>query len=282
MIREARYAGSWYDGSESALKESLKRFFEEDERGPKKIPEINGDGERNIVAIVSPHAGYVYSGAIAAHAYAELAIDGKPDLFIVVGIDHQGYGAAPASIQSEGGWQTPLGTAKINAEVAKKILSKSQKLADSPRAHSAEHSLELQLPFIQYIYGEIEFIPIIISTGSLSAFQEVGKAIAEGCKDENIVLIASTDFTHFESAESAKNQDQKAIDAILKLNEELLYNTVKQNGITMCGYGSTSTVIRAARELGAKEAVLLKYGNSGEVSGDHHSVVGYGSLKIIK
>lgn len=282
MIREAKYAGSWYAGTESALRETLKRFFEEDERGPKKVPEVNEAGPRNIIAIVSPHAGYTYSGAIAAHAYVELAFDGRPALFIVVGIDHRGAGVAPASIQVEGGWQTPLGLAKINSDVAKKILENSEKIQDSPRAHSYEHSLELQIPFLQYIFGEIEFVPIMISSGSLAVFQEVGSAIAKACQQENVVLIASTDFTHFEPAESAKAQDQKAINAILKLNEELLYKTVRSNGISMCGYGSTSTVIRAARELGAKKAVLLKYGNSGEVSGDYHSVVGYGALKIMK
>ncbi len=282
MIRESKYAGSWYEGTESSLKKTLKNYFETDSRGPKKVPVVNESGARNIIGIVSPHAGYVYSGAIAAHAYIELAFDGRPDVFVVVGIDHRGFGSAPASIQCEGGWQTPLGIAKINSELANKILTNSNKLADSARAHSMEHSLELQIPFLQYIYGEIEFVPILISSGSLSVFQDVGNGLAKGCKDRNVVLIASTDFTHFEPANLAKIQDQKAIDAILKLDEELLYNTVKNNGITMCGYGSTSTVIKASRELGAKEAILLKYGNSGDVSGDNHSVVGYGALKIVK
>ena len=221
MIREAKYAGSWYDGAESTLRKTLKKFFEEDPRGPKKVPRVNLEGSREIVAIVSPHAGYVYSGAIAAHGYADLAEDGRPDLFIVVGIDHHGYGAAPASVQVEGGWRTPLGVAQINAEVAKRIVVLSERTADSASAHRAEHSLELQIPFLQYVYGEIEFVPVIISTGALPAFQELGDAIAKACEGKNVVLVASTDFTHFEPSSSAKAQDQKAIDAILKLNEEL-------------------------------------------------------------
>jgi len=283
MIREAKYAGSWYDGSEAALRKTFKKFFETDERGPKKVPEVKA-GPRKIVAIVSPHAGYMYSGAIAAHGYAELALDGKPDLFIICGVDHHGYGMrAAASTQSQGGWQTPLGTAKINSEVARKILAAApKKIQDSAAAHSVEHSLELQLPFLQYIYKEIEFIPIMISSSSLSDFQAIGHAIAESCKGKNVALVASTDFTHFESAKSAKEKDQKAIDAILKLDEELLYNTVEKNKISMCGYGSTSTVIRAARELGAKEAVLLKYANSGDITGDYSEVVAYSSLKLMK
>ncbi len=282
MIRDAKYAGSWYKGSESTLRKSLKDFFENDKRGPQKVPVLNRNGRREIVGIVSPHAGYIYSGAIAAHAYAELAADGRPEIFIVVGVDHRGYGAAPATVQVDGGWETPLGVAKINTEVAKEIISNSDRIRDSARAHSMEHSLELQIPFLQYVYGEIEFVPVMISSGALSVFQDVGEAIANACKKRNVVLVASTDFTHFESASSAKAQDEKAINAILKLDEEVLYRTVKENGISMCGYGSTSTVIKAARGLGANRAVLLKYGNSGEVSGDYESVVGYGSLKLVK
>ncbi len=282
MIRDAKYAGSWYEGTEDSLRNVLQQFFEEDKRGPNKIPTVNETGPRQIIAIVSPHAGYIYSGAIAAHGYAELALDGKPDLFIVVGIDHRGFGAAPASIQCDGGWATPLGVAKIHSAVAKKILASSERIADSATAHSYEHSLELQIPFLQYVFGNIEFVPIMISSGSLSVFQDVGSAIAKGCQNINVVLVASTDMTHQEPADFAKAQDQKAINAILKLDEKLLYNTVRDNGITMCGYGSTSTVIRAAKELGAKEAVLLKYGNSGEVNKDFRSVVGYASIKLIK
>jgi AmmeMemoRadiSam system protein B len=191
---------------------------------------------------------------------------------------------AAASTQTEGGWRSPLGTAKINSEVAKEILAAApRKIQDAPSAHQAEHSLEIQLPFLQYIYGpEIEFVPLMISSGVLADFQEVGHAIAEVCKEKNAVLVASTDFTHFESATCAKNKDQKAIDAILNLDEELLYNTVRENKISMCGYGPTSTVIRAAVELGAKEGTLLRYGNSSEVTGDSSDVVAYASLKIIK
>ncbi|TFG05134.1 MAG: AmmeMemoRadiSam system protein B [Promethearchaeota archaeon] len=282
MIRDAKFAGSWYDGTESTLRNTLKKFFEVDKRGPKTVPDINPNGSRRIVAVVSPHAGYIYSGAIAAHAFAELAADGKPELFIVVGIDHRGTGTAPASIQTEGAWETPLGAAKINSVIAKKIEANSERIQDSPRAHSFEHSLELQIPFIQYLYGDIEFVPILLSSGALAAFQDVGTAIAQAVKGENVVLIASTDFTHFETAETAKIQDQKAINAILQLDEKMLYETVRQNGISMCGYGSTSAVIKAAWDLGAKNAVLLKYGNSGEVSGDYGNVVGYASLKITK
>ena len=283
MIREARYAGSWYEGSESRLKVTLKNFFQVDDRGPKKIPQVNEEGPREIIGIVSPHAGYIYSAAIAAHAYAEVALDGKPDVFIIVGIDHRGVGTSPASIQLEGGWKTPLGTAKINNPIASDILTNSRKIADSPGAHRIEHSLELQVPFIQYMYGsDVEIVPIIISSGSLSVFQDVGNAVGNACKGKNAVLIASTDFTHMETAEEARTQDQKAINAILKLDEDLLYNTVKKNRISMCGYGSTSTVIAASKIMGATKASLIKYGHSGEVSGDNNQVVGYGSIKITK
>jgi AmmeMemoRadiSam system protein B len=280
MIRDAKYAGSWYKGSESALKKSLKTFFETDSRGPKKAPLVNPDGPREIIGIVSPHAGFVYSGAIAAHAYTELAADGRPEVFIVVGVDHRGSGAGPASVQVDGGWETPLGVAKIDSKIAGDIVSNSNKVMDSTRAHAMEHSLELQIPFLQYVYGEIQFVPVLMSSGALSVFQDVGSAISKACSGKDVVLIASTDFTHFETADSAKTQDEKAINAILEMNEENLYKIVRENAISMCG--STSTVIKAARDLGASKAILLKYGNSGEVSGDYQSVVGYGSLKLVK
>ena len=151
MIREARYAGSWYEGSESRLKETLKTFFETDIRGPKKKPQVNKNGSREIIAVVSPHAGYIYSGAIAAHAYAEVALDGKPDLFIIVGIDHRGVGTSPASIQGEGSWKTPLGSLNINSSIASNILSSSKKIADSPGAHRIEHSLELSHVILYFL-----------------------------------------------------------------------------------------------------------------------------------
>ncbi|MHC1592031.1 MAG: AmmeMemoRadiSam system protein B [Candidatus Helarchaeales archaeon] len=283
MIREARYAGSWYPGTKIELESQLEHFFKSHELGPRITLEVNDAGERKIVAIISPHAGYVYSGAVAAHGFAQLALDGRPDLFVIVGINHRSYTPHAVSVYTKGGWKTPLGTAPIAEDVALKIVEANDKIYDDMRTHLAEHSLELQLPFIQYIYGpEIKIVPIIVSMPTLINCRILGNAISNAIQDENAVIIASTDFTHFEDGESAKKQDLKAIDAILHLDEELLIENVKNYGISMCGYGSTAATIVAAKNLNAKHVELLKYANSGDTTGDYSSVVGYASLKIFK
>ncbi|NVM05070.1 MAG: AmmeMemoRadiSam system protein B, partial [Candidatus Helarchaeota archaeon] len=154
---------------------------------------------------------------------------------------------------------------------------------ENSQIHKGEHSLELQLPFLQYVYGpEIKIVPIMMSSSTFKDFIKIGEALSDAITDKNAVIIASTDFTHFENAEDAKEQDQKAIDAIKKIDGELLFNTVKKNAISMCGYASTSVALIASKILGATKVELLKYANSGETSGDYNSVVGYGSLIISK
>ncbi len=283
LIREPRYSGSWYPGTKKELESQLENFFKSHKLGPRITLEVNDSGDRKIVSLVSPHAGYVYSGAIAAHGFAQLALDGRPDLFIIIGINHRSYTSNPASIQTKGGWKTPLGIAPIAEEIARQISESNEKIHNDPGTHAAEHSLELQLPFLQYIYGaEIKIIPIIISIPTLANCRMIGTTVAGAIQDENAVIIASTDFTHFEDGKTAKEQDQKALDAILQLDEELLIENVKNHGISMCGYGSTAATIVASKNLGAKHAELLKYGNSGDITGDYSNVVGYGSLKIFK
>lgn len=282
MIRKAAYAGSWYSGSRNELNNDLKDFFEAHKLGPKKKPIVNKSGERKIISIVSPHAGYVYSGAVAANGYAALAEDGRPDLFLIIGVNHRSYTIEPASVQAEGGWETPLGQSLIDVEVAKKICE-SDLIYNNTQIHKGEHSLELQLPFLQYIFGsDIKIIPIMMNSSNFKEIKIIGEVIADSIVDKNAVIIASTDFTHFESAADAKKQDQKAIDAIIKIDGELLFNTVRKNAISMCGFASTSAALIASKKLGATNVELLKYANSGDTSGDHNSVVGYGSLVISK
>lgn len=282
MIREAAFAGSWYPGNANELNREMKNFFETHKLGPKKEPIVNEEGAREIISIISPHAGYFYSGAVAANGYCALADDGRPDLFIIIGINHHTYTVEPASVQTSGKWNTPLGQAIIDSEIAKKILKKDF-IFDNSSIHRQEHSLELQLPFIQYVFGpDVNIVPIIISASNFKAFKVIGESVASAIVDKNVVIIASTDLTHFESAEDAKEQDQKAISAIKELDAELLFNTVKENAISMCGYGSTSAALIASKELGATKVELLKYANSGDTSGDYNNVVGYGSLIISK
>ncbi|MHA1298079.1 MAG: AmmeMemoRadiSam system protein B [Candidatus Helarchaeota archaeon] len=282
MIRKASFAGSWYSGNETKLREDIKNFFENHKLGPKIQPIVNENGERKIITVVSPHAGYVYSGAIAAHGFAALAKDGRPDLFIIIGVNHSAYTTEAASVHTEGKWETPLGTSEIDSEVANK-LCENNLIFKNAQIHIREHSLELQLPFLQYVYGEnIKIVPIMMTSSKISDFKSIGETLADVISNKNAVIIASTDFTHFEPGDDAKEQDQKAIEAIKKIDGELLVNTVKKHAISMCGYASTSVALIASKRLGANKVVLLKYANSGDTTGDYGSVVGYGSLIVTK
>ncbi len=282
MIRNAAFAGSWYSGNKDRLNKDLQNFFETHKLGPKKKPIINESGERKIIVVVSPHAGYVYSGAVAAHGYAALANDGKPNLFVIIGVNHSAYTTEPASVQVKGEWETPLGSSVIDSDVAKK-LCENEFIFDNSTIHKREHSLELQLPFLQYIYGpDIKIVPMMMSSSKISDYKSIGETLADSLSGKNAVIIASTDFTHFEPAEDARMQDEKALDAIKKIDGNLLFETVRKHSISMCGYASTAVALIASKKLGATEVKLLKYANSGDTSGDYGSVVGYGSLIVFK
>jgi AmmeMemoRadiSam system protein B len=222
------------------------------------------------------------SGPVAAHAYHHLAEDGKPDVVVIFGPNHTGHGSA-LSIMNEGAWRTPLGDVEVDTETADKILQASSIIDVDDRAHVYEHSIELQLPFLQYLYGsELKFVPICFMMQDLESSREVGKAVASALKGKNELVIASSDMTHYEPQERAEKKDRMAIDAALELDEERYYNTVESYGISTCGYGPVIAAITAAKELGAKKAELLSYGTSGDVLGDRSAVVGYASIAFIK
>jgi AmmeMemoRadiSam system protein B len=250
--------------------------------GPGSLPSIVEDGPRNIVGLVVPHAGYMASGPIAAHAYHYLATDGKPDIIVIFGPNHTGHGSA-LSIMSEGVWRTPLGDAEIDIKTANQILKASDIIDVDDKAHVYEHSIELQLPFLQYLYGsEFKFVPICFMMQDLESSREVGEAVASALKGKNGVVIASSDMTHYESQERAEKKDKMAIDAALEMNEEKYYHTVEAYGISTCGYGPVIAAITAAKGLDAKKADLLCYKTSGDVLGDRSAVVGYASIAFSK
>jgi hypothetical protein len=239
-----------------------------------------------------PHAGYIYSGAIAAHSYNLLANNNFADSFIILGPNHTGMGSG-VSVMTEGAWQTPLGTVSINEKLANLLLKDI--IDKDENAHLYEHSIEVQLPFLQYTSSnkEFNFIPICMSMQDFETAKEVGNIIAEAIKtsDENIIIIASTDFSHagfnymsmppagMRVDEYAEKQDKLAIDQILNMNPEELINTVQRNNISMCGYGPVAVMLTATKILGASKAELLKYGTSYEVH-PGSSCVGYGALVV--
>jgi len=280
-VRYPAVAGSWYPGTLKGLRAQIEECFTH-KLGPGKIPKVTGDGPRKIVGLVCPHAGYMYSGPVAAHSYYNLALDGKPEIVVLLGPNHRGYGSALA-IMNEGAWRTPLGDVEIDTETAKQIVRESRIIDIDESAHGPEHSLEMQLPFLQYLYGsEFKFVPISFLMQDLESSREVGQAIGSALAGKNAVVIASTDMTHYEPQRVAGSKDKRAIDAILKLDEGQLYSVVESYGISMCGYGPTIAMITAAKAMGAKEAQLLCYKTSGDVTGDYSAVVGYASVFITK
>jgi len=283
-LRKIRYpavAGLFYEGDSEALKKRIEWCFKH-KLGPGSIPSLNELGKRNIVGLVCPHAGYVYSGPIAAHSYVELAKDGIPDVVVILGPNHTGLGSG-VSIVDAGCWRTPLGNVEVNSEVAKKIVRNCELIAVDELAHLHEHSIEVQLPLLQYIYGNrFSFVPICMMLQLRDVCAEVGNAIAKALENENAVIIASTDFTHYEPQERAYEKDLKVLKAIEALDPDLMLRLVDSLPVSMCGPGPVASMLYAAKKLGAKRATILKYATSGDVTGDKFSVVGYGSVKVEK
>jgi len=279
-VRPPAVAGSWYSGTSAGLQAQIEECFTH-KFGPGK-PKVLEKGPRSLVGLVCPHAGYMYSGPVAAHAYYKLAADGKPDVIVIFSPNHTGLGSALA-IMNEGVWRTPLGDVEIDAQTANQILRESRIIDVDDRAHVHEHSIELQLPFLQYLYGSaFKFVPICFLMQDLESSREVGQAVAKALAGKNALVITSTDMTHYEPQRSAERKDKMAIEAAVKMDEEQYYSTIESYSISACGPGPTIAAITAAKALGARAARLLCYKTSGDVTGDFSAVVGYASIAFIK
>lgn len=280
-IRHPFVAGSWYAGTPDALRKQIEGCFTH-ELGPGETPKTVEKGSRNVVGLVCPHAGYMYSGPVAAHAYYKLAVNGRPDVVVIFSPNHTGFGSALA-LMNEGVWRTPLGDVEIDTIVANQILDRSRIIDVDDKAHAREHSIELQLPFLQYLYGAaFKFVPICSLIQDLESSREVGLAVSKALSGKNALVIASTDMTHYESQRSAEKKDKMAIDAVTKLDEERYYSLVESYNISTCGYGPTVAAITATKSLGAREGQLLCYRTSGDVTGDYSAVVGYAAITFMK
>ncbi|MBS7639520.1 MAG: MEMO1 family protein [Candidatus Bathyarchaeia archaeon] len=278
-VRYARYAGSFYAGSRESLRRQIEECFTH-RFGPGGLPKVSEDGPRRIIGLVCPHAGYMYSGPVAANAYYRLALDGRVDIFVILGPNHQGIGSGVA-IMDRGVWRTPLGDVEIDPETAREILRHSTIIDVDDSAHLYEHSIEVQIPFLQYVYGQtFKFVPICFLMQDLETSRDVGQALAEALRGKNAVIIASTDLTHYEPHKRASEKDREAIDAILKLDEELFYSVIESRNVTACGYGPVAALIAAAKKLGANRAELLSYKTSGDITGDLSAVVGYAAIAL--
>lgn len=280
-IRRPTVASQFYEGDAEALRAQITSCFLSP-LGPKKLPKVNLHMHpRKIVGLICPHAGYLYSGPVAAHSFYELAIDGKPDRVVLLGPNHTGYGSA-LSIMREGAWRTPLGDVEVDSGLADAILHETQVVDVDETAHRYEHSIEVQLPFLQFLFGNtFKIVPICFLMQDYDSAVEVGRALTEALDATNTVVIASSDMTHYEPAKSAASKDQAALKAVIDMDARRFYQTVETQNITACGFAPITSLITYGVGACAK-AELLSYHNSGDVTGDHSSVVGYAAVSFKK
>lgn len=266
MKRKAAVAGAFYSRNASELKEHVASLM------------TKGTERNKVISAMSPHAGLIYSGEVAGMVYSGME---PPDTFVLLGPNHTGMGEKVATM-AEGTWEVPTGTLEIDTELAESIESKAQIAVLDEAAHMFEHSLEVQLPFIIETAPDARIVPITIMSASLKELMDLGRAIASAVRESasSVVILASTDMSHFISEKEARELDQHALDRVLSLDPEGLYRTVLEEGITMCGFMPTVSMLSASRELGATRAELLRYTTSAEVSGDYDKVVGYAGVLI--
>ena len=279
--RPPAQAGTFYPDTEGALRTKIHNCFLHP-LGPRSIPSIPGTADNQLVAIVVPHAGYDYSGPVAANSYYSLATSGLRESVIILGPNHTGYGSG-VSTMTDGQWATPLGEVPLDKPLASSIARLSGLIDVEEEAHRREHSIEVQLPFLQFIYPRrFQFVPICMMLQDLETSVEIGDAIAKASAETGAMLIASSDWTHYEPHESAKKKDMEAIKAVLEMDEKKFQNTIEDNHVSACGYGPVTAVTHASKVLGARQAKLLSYQTSGDTAGDKSSVVGYAAIAFTK
>jgi AmmeMemoRadiSam system protein B len=265
--RPPAVAGSFYEASPERLRTQVQACFAANPKPAKK--------ERFVGGVV-PHAGLMYSGHVAAAFYAMAEL---PKRYIILCPNHTGIGHY-AAINREGDWRTPLGNVQVDTALADALLAKTRLLGDDWKAHAKEHSLEVQLPFLQQLVGSFTFVPICLAAPNYAFCVEIGNAIADVVKDENVGILASSDLNHYENQEVTLAKDQAAIDQVLALDSESLWRVVEEKDISMCGFIPTTTMLIAAKKLGASNARLIKHATSGDINGDYSHVVGYASVLI--
>jgi AmmeMemoRadiSam system protein B len=265
-VRKPAVAGRFYPGEPAILQRDLGAYLD-----PPRA-------RSRALGCVVPHAGYMYSGHVAGAVYAALDL---PRRFVILCPNHTGMGE-PLAIMSAGRWLTPLGEAHIDTPLSLALRQQFSPLHEDTFAHLAEHALEVQLPFLQAQLDAFTFVPICVGVGTFDMLGRLGDAIAAVIKaqPDPVLVIASSDMNHYESDSITRKKDHKAIARMLELNPQALYETVRDERISMCGFGPAVAMLTAARALGATHAELVKYATSGDISGDRESVVGYAGLLV--
>ncbi len=266
MNRQPAQAGAFYPAHPGTLARTVEKLM--DQKASKE----------KAIGIVAPHAGYVYSGRAAGAVYSRIILPGE---VIVLGPNHTGMGEDVA-VAGRGHWIMPNGDVKMGEELARKLLTGSSLIKEDSQAHLFEHSIEVQLPFLQFIRKDFCLVPVCISDYSLSTTQQLGRIIARAVKERggNVLIIASSDMSHYVPAAVAEEKDRMAIEKILSLDPEGLLEVVRKENISMCGAGPVAAMLFAARELGGREAELVLYNTSGDVTGDYDQVVGYAGIIV--
>jgi AmmeMemoRadiSam system protein B len=274
QIRTPAVAGMFYPKSQQELKSSIKDCFLH-KYGPGKLPPSVPN--ETIFGVICPHAGYMYSGAVAANSYYAIS-SLKPDLVIIVGPNHWGVGCDVATMK-DGLWRTPLGDVEVDTDSAIEVNKISKLVELDFFSHTRDHSLEVQLPMLQEIYShKFKILPIILINQSYNTAKQIGLAIAKIAKNKKTVIIGSSDFTHYEENEFAHKQDKSLIEPILKMDVDKFYSVLQENQVSTCGYGAIASIMVACKEMGATKGSLAKYATSGDITGEKSSVVGYASI----
>ena len=266
MVRKPAVAGSFYPGNAGVLRGEIEKMVD---------PNV---AKEKAIGVVSPHAGYIYSGSVVGATLSRIII---PDTCIVLGPNHRGMGE-PYAIVTDDRWETPLGSVEIDSEMANFLLQESSFIEEDGLPHRYEHSIEVQIPFLQYLNPNVKIVPVALSHAEGKICKEIGISVATAIEKlkRDAVIIASSDMTHYESSDSARVKDMKAIDAILKLDGDDLLEQIRMHGISMCGYGPVVALLSAARNLGARKAELIRYQTSGDITGNYDEVVAYAGVII--
>ncbi len=267
MLRPPAVAGRFYPDDPAELTRQIASFASSAE-----------EPLRPALACLVPHAGYRYSGHVAGTVYARLKL---PRRFLLLGPRHFPRGK-PQAILSEGAWQTPLGQAEIDTELARDLKSAYPQLCEDGAAHQTEHAIEVQLPFLQSLAGDFRFVPIALGPTDYVQLESLGRAIADVLRRQRdpVLMIASSDMNHYESDEITRRKDGLAIERVLALDAAGLFEVVRREAISMCGFGPAVSMLIAARLLGATRATLVRYATSGNINGDRNEVVGYAGVIV--
>ncbi len=265
-IRRSILAGSWYPGQPQTLRGDIETYF-------RNVPDREIPGR--VIGIVAPHAGYVYSGQVAAHAY-NLIRDASYEKVIVISPSHRMHFDGVA-IWRGAGYETPLGVTPVDQELAEALLAADGPVAEIPAAHAQEHSLEIQLPFLQVALGDFTFVPLVMGTQDERTCRRLAEVIAGAVAGQRTLVVGSSDLSHFHSHTEAVRLDSVVLDHLKNFEPDGLLRDLARRNCEACGGGPAATTMMAARALGADRAELLKYANSGDVTGDRREVVGYAS-----